>query len=118
MARRCAIVNQRTTFFRFQEFGNIGRANFEFERRGHTIKRFHSLARQVLSMLVQINKSRSDHQPFRVNHPPSAHPLGSYPNNLPPTDPNIPHRIQPGLWIHDSSALDHQIVFLRHCGGR
>jgi hypothetical protein len=69
-------------------------------------------------MLVQINKSGGHNQPTRMNHTPSAQRLRSYPNNLPPADPDVPHRIQPGLWIHYSAALDHEIQLLCCRDGR
>ena len=114
MAGRSSVVNQRMTFFRFQEFGNIRRADFQFQRRGHTVERLHPLARQVLTMLVQINKSGRNNEACGVNHATTAHCLGSYPHNLPVADADISHGIQSSLWIHHSPALDHEIELLRH----
>ena len=69
MAGRRSVMNQRVTFFRFQEFRNVGRTDFQFQRAGHPVQRLDPLACHILAMLVQINESWSNHQPASMNHP-------------------------------------------------
>ena len=57
MACRRSIVNQRVPFLGFQKLRDIRRADLHFQSRGHAIKRFHTLAGQILPVLVQIDKS-------------------------------------------------------------
>jgi len=52
MAGGGAVINQRAAFLAFQELRNIGHADFQFECRGHAVKRLDALACQILSVLM------------------------------------------------------------------
>ena len=106
-------MNQRVTFFRFQEFRNVGRTDFQFQRAGHPIQCLNPLACHILTMLVQINESGSNHQPASMNHPLPIQNFSRDADNLPVANTNVPHPIEPGLGIDNAPALDHQIVPLR-----
>jgi hypothetical protein len=86
MAGRAAVVNERVTLFRFQELRDIGRADFQFERCGYAVERFHALALYLLAVLVKINESWSYYQPAGMNNPVSAQRLGRDADNLSVTD--------------------------------
>ena len=111
-------MNQRVAFFGLQELSYIGHADFQLEGRGDTIKRLDALACEVLAVLVQVNESRSDHQPAGMDDAASAQHLGRDAHNLSVADADVAHGIHAGFGIHDASAFEHEIVLLRgHNGG-
>src|ERR1700690_1813146 len=114
MAGGAAVVNQRAPLFRLQELSDIWRADFQFERRGYTVERFHSLALYFLAVLVQVNESGSDHQPAGMDDTAPGQRVGRDANNLPVADANVAHCIEAGFGVHDTSAFEYQIVLL--CG--
>ena len=114
MAGGGAVVNERVAFFRFQELGDVGRADFQFERRGDAVQRLDALALDLLAVLVKINESGSDHQSAGMKDAPSAQRIGRDAGNLAVADANVADSVQSGFWIHDASAFEHQIVLL--CG--
>ena len=100
--------------FVFRNCSDVGRADFQFERCGYAVERFHALALHLLAVLVKVNESGSDHQPGGMDNPASAQRFGRDADNLSVTDANVAHGIQAGFGIHDTSAFEHQIVLL--CG--
>ncbi len=111
-------MNQRVALFRFQELSDVGRADFQFERRGYAVERLHALALHLLAVLVQVNESGSDHQPAGMDDAASAQRLGRDADDLSVADADVAHSIQAGFGIHDTSAFEHQIVLLcGHNGG-
>ena len=65
-------MNEGVTFFGFQKLSDVGRADFQFERRGYAVERFDALALELLAVLVQVNESGSDHQSAGMDNPASA----------------------------------------------
>src|SRR5205085_6168168 len=82
MACGRAVVNERMSLFRPQKLRDIGRTDFQFERRGYTVERFDSLAFNLLPVLVQVNEAGSDHQPAGVDHATSGQGVGGNAGNL------------------------------------
>src|ERR1700691_1269700 len=108
-----AVVNEKASVFRFQELSDIWRADFEFERRGNAVERFHALALHLLAVLMQIDESGSDHQPSGVDDTPSLQRVGRDADNHSVADPDVAHSIESGLGIHNTSAFEHEIERLR-----
>ena len=54
-------MNQRMAFFRFQKLRDIGCSDLQLQRGRHSIERLDSLARQILSVLMEINESGRNH---------------------------------------------------------
>src|SRR5580692_9703944 len=118
MAGRGAIVNERLSLFRLQELSNVGRADFQFERRGYAVESFHSLALHLLAVLVNVNESRSDHQPSGMDDTASTQQLGRDAHDLSVMDANVAHGIEACFGIHDTPTFEHQVVLLcAHDGG-
>jgi len=61
---------------------------------------------------MQIDEARRHYQSVGANHPASAQRLGRNADNLSIANPNVAHRIQPGLGIHHSATFQHQIELL------
>jgi len=118
MAGRGTVVNERVPFFCFEELSDIGRADFQFERGGYAVKRFHSLALHLLTVLMQVNESGSDDQASGMDDTASAERVGRDADNLAVEDANVAHGIEAGFGIHDTSAFEHEVELLRgHDGG-
>ena len=64
MTRCGAVVDQRVVLLFFQEVGNIGHADFEFEGGGDAVEGFDALAREVLAMLMEIDETGCDDETF------------------------------------------------------
>jgi hypothetical protein len=103
-------------FFRFQELGDIGHADFQFKRGGDAVKRLHPLTGELLAVLVKVNKAGSDYQAAGMDDAPSAQRLGRDSDNLSVADADVAHRIRAGFRIHDASAFKHKIVLLGRNG--
>ena len=55
-------MNERVTFFFFEELGDVGGADFEFESHGDAIEGLEALAGQFLAMLVEVDEAGGDDQ--------------------------------------------------------
>ncbi len=93
--------------------GDIGSPDFHFQRRGYTVERLDALAGRFLAMLVQVNEARGHDQPCRVNDPPPAQRFGRDADDLAVAYSDVAYGVETGFRIHDSSALEHQIVLPR-----
>ena len=101
------------TFFRFQELSDVGRSDFQFQRRRYAVKRLDPLARHVLAMLVQVNEARRD--------PTTRPPLSAADETraiFPSRMPTLRTSIQSGFRIQDAAPLENEIVLLCRCDGR
>jgi hypothetical protein len=63
-------------------------------------------------VLVQIDESRGNYESGSMNDAPTAQRCGGDAGNLPVADADAADRIQPGLWIHDASPIDDQVILL------
>jgi hypothetical protein len=107
-----AVVNQRVAFFGFQELGDVGHADFQFERGSDAVERLDALAGEFLAVLVQIDKAGSDNQAAGMNDAASEECLGRDADYLSVADADVPHGIEAGFGIHDASAFEHKIILL------
>ena len=113
MAGGGAVVNERAPLFRFEELSDIGRADFQFERGGHAVERFHPLALHLLTVLMQVNESGRNDQVSGMDDPASGELAGRNTDNLAVEDANVAHGIEAGFGIHDTSAFEHEVELLR-----
>src|SRR5215469_15841974 len=63
-------------------------------------------------MLVQIDESRRDVEPCRVNHALAAECRRRNARDLAVANADGAHRIEPGFGVHDASAFDHDVELL------
>ncbi len=101
----------------FQEVGNVGNADLHFKRSGYAVEGFHASAGDVLSVLVEIDEARGDHQSLGAEHALARQGLGRNARDLAVADADIAGGVEAGLGIHRTSALDDEVVLLGDRGG-
>jgi hypothetical protein len=106
-------MNQRVPLFGFQKLRDIRRADLHFQSRSHAIKRFHTLAGQILPVLVQIDESGRNYKPGRMNDTRPMKWRIRNVDNPAILDTNIANRIQLGLRIDNPPTFDHGVILLR-----
>ena len=92
---------------------HIGGANFQFQRGGYTVEGLDALAFRILAVLMQIDKAGRDDKTAGVNDTASGERLSRDARDFSATDADTAYPINAGFGVHDSSALDYDIVLLR-----
>ena len=112
-------MNQRVAVFGFEEFGDIGDADFHFQSGGYAVEGLDALAGEPLAVLVQVNESGSHHQASDVDRTAPAQRSRGDAGDLAIADADVAHRVERGFGIDDAAAFQHEIVLLGgKCGGR
>ena len=112
MTRCGAVVDQGVVLLCFQEVGNIGRADFEFEGGSDAVEGFDALAPEVLAMLVEIDEAGCDDETFYGDCSLSWERVGGDPGNFAVEDGDIADGVEIGFGVHDAAAFEDQVVLL------
>src|SRR5947209_3458064 len=112
MARGSPIVDEGAPFHGFQECRDIGLADFHFQRGSHAIQRLDALAFEILGVLMQINESWSNDQPFGRNYALACKSIGRNFLDLALHDADIANSIKTCFGIDYAAALNYNFVAL------
>src|SRR5437588_5783529 len=112
MAGGCSVIDQRMSVFGFQESGDIRRADFHFQRHRDAVHGLHALAFEVLTMLMEIDKTGCYDQVRCVDRTLARQLLVRYTLDLTAGNADIADSIQSSFGIEHTTALDDQVVLL------
>src|SRR5580698_388245 len=112
MAGGGAVVDQRLAVFGLQKLCNIGYADFHFQSSSNAVKGLDTLAFQLLTVLMKVDKSRGNHKIFYTQGPLSAERVGRNPDNLAIADTDVTDRIEASFRIDDAPAVKNDVVLL------
>ena len=112
-----AVVDQRMSVLLLKEAGHVGNADFQFERGGHAVKRFHAPAVVVLAVLVKVDEAGRNHQALCAEDALPCQRVGRDACDLAISDADIARGIEARLGIHDSSAFEYEVILLGERSG-
>ena len=104
-------------FFCFQEGGDVGRADLEFECRSDAVHGFDALAVEILGVLVEIDESRGDDQSGGMDDAAATERPGGNAGDFAVENADIADGVEAGFGVHDAAAGKDQVVLLGGRGG-
>src|SRR5579864_678133 len=110
MARADSIVDKSLALASRVPCVNIGGAKFQLQRSRDSIGSFSCIVFGVLTVLVEVNKSRGDDQIFRFDVYLTSERLGGDGSNLPRADSDITDRIESCFGIHYAPICNCNVV--------
>src|SRR6266536_1287411 len=87
-------------------------AYFHFESSGHAVEGLHSLAGQILAVLVQVDEAGSNDEATRVNDVSPTEWGGGDAGDLSVANAYVPHSVQRSLGVDEAAAFQDEIVLL------
>src|SRR5439155_26680643 len=89
---------------------DVGRAELELERCGHAVQRVEPICLRRLSVRVQVDEARGDHEAVRVYRIPAAYGLRCDDGDSSVDEPDVEDRIELGGRVHHVSTENRAVV--------
>jgi hypothetical protein len=93
----------------------IGDPDLKFERCRHAVGNFDSVVLCILTVLVQVNKTRRYDKSASIERRSAPQAFRVDRLDLPSANANIPDGVKATFWVHDATVEDHYVVIGWRC---
>ena len=108
-----AVVDERVSLLGIQKLGDVGCADFHFERGGHAVEGLDALAGKILAVLVQVDEAGRDDEAGGVDDAASAERGGGDAGDFAVANADVADGVEAGFGVDDAAAFEDDIVLLR-----